>query len=220
MAANSAKLMELLCTRLCHDITGPVGAIANGAEFLAEEDTGMQGQAIELITQSASEAVNRLQFYRMAYGKVGAKGEANLSDCKEIVRKFLDNGKVSLDWPDQFTDTSNMAVSRHTARVIYNMVIMAAGVLIRGGTLSVRLLQDEYSNSVISVNATGMTLKWDEKLGKALAHTLKVDDLEPATVQAYFTKMIADEAGVELQVAQGTENFELRATQKQMELAN
>jgi histidine phosphotransferase ChpT len=220
MSASETKLMELLCTRLCHDITGPVGAIANGAEFLAEEDTGMQGQAIELITQSASEAVNRLQFYRMAYGRVGAKGEANIADCKEIIKKFFENGKISLDWPDHYTEAANVPITRNMARLIYNLVIMAAGTLIRGGVVSIRLTKDESENAVVSIAANGMTIKWDEKVEKALRKTVKVDELEAATVQAYFSGMIAKEANVTLQIEQGTENFEIKATQQQEALVN
>lgn len=220
MAATESKLMELLCTRLCHDITGPVGAIANGAEFLAEEGGGMQGQAIELITQSASEAVNRLQYYRMAYGRVGAKGEACLADCKELIKKFFDNGKISLDWPDQYTDAANIPVSRNMARVIYNLVIIAAATLIRGGVISIRLQCSEDGESIVSVSASGMTLKWDEKVGRALRQEMTVDELEPSTVQAYFTGLIAGEAKVKLEVNQGVEMFEMMATQKQSELIN
>ena len=61
---SELKFAELLCTRLCHDLTGPIGAIANGAEFLSDEGFDMQGQAIELISSSAAQAVSRLQFYR------------------------------------------------------------------------------------------------------------------------------------------------------------
>ena len=74
---DELRMAELLCTRLCHDLTGPIGAVSNGAEFLSEEGFNMQGQAVELITSSAFSAVTRLQFYRMAYGKVRDHGEAS-----------------------------------------------------------------------------------------------------------------------------------------------
>lgn len=218
--ASESRLMELLCTRLCHDIIGPVGAIANGAEFLAEEDAGMQGQAIELITQSASEAVNRLQYYRMAYGRVGLKGEACIADCKDLIKRFLDNGKVSLDWPDQYTEAANIPISRNMARVIYNLVIIATGTLIRGGVISIRLQHDGSGDNLVSVSASGATLKWDEKVAAALRMQAEIDVLEASTVQAYFTGMIASEAKIALQVELGTENFEIKATQKQSELIN
>lgn len=211
-------LAEMLCTRLCHDITGPVGAIANGAEFLAEADTGMHDQAIDLITQSATEAVNRLQFYRLAYGRVNQRGEASLDDCKAVVQNFLQAGKVTLDWPDHHTDAAGIPVSRAGARLIYNMVILAVGTLIRGGTLSVRLSKSG-DTTRISLAAAGPSIKWDTKIQQTLAHQVTVEALEPSTVQAYFTQVLAAEAGLTLETQTGTESFEITALMHETEHA-
>src|ERR1700709_2008856 len=104
------KLAEMLCTRLCHDLTGPIGAVNNGAEFLDEEGFDMQNEAVQLILSSAHEAVNRLQFYRQAYGRVGHMGESSLSDKKKITMDFFSGTKVKVDWPDAHTDAANMGI--------------------------------------------------------------------------------------------------------------
>src|SRR5215813_167191 len=98
---DSLRLAELLCTRLCHDLTGPIGAVNNGAEFLSEEGFNLQGQAMELITSSAASAVARLQFYRLAYGRVKEQGEASIADGQKLAADFFAGGKVALEWPDQ-----------------------------------------------------------------------------------------------------------------------
>ena len=49
------KLAEMLCTRLCHDLTGPIGAVNNGAEFLDEEGFDMQNEAVQLIVTSVAD---------------------------------------------------------------------------------------------------------------------------------------------------------------------
>src|SRR5476649_361754 len=100
---DELRMAELLCTRLCHDLTGPIGAVNNGAEFLSEEGFNLQGQAVELITSSAASAVARLQFYRFAYGRVKDQGEASLADSQRLGSDFFTGGKVALDWPDQYT---------------------------------------------------------------------------------------------------------------------
>ena len=212
------RLMELLCTRLCHDITGPVGAIANGAELLEEGDAEMKDQAMELITQSGREAVNRLQFYRMAYGKISGRGEACLADYKTLIKNFFGGGKITLDWPDSHTDAANIPVSRHMARLMLNLVILAAGTLIRGGTISIRLQQREHEKMMI-VSASGMTVKWDEHLQKALNLKMNIDALEPHTVQAYFTGAMVKEQGMALGLQQGTDTFEFTLSQREEALA-
>ncbi len=218
MTANKS-LMELLCTRLCHDIAGPVGAIANGAEFLAEENSGMHDQAIELITQSAEEAVNRLQFYRMAYGKITGKGDACLADYKTLIKKFFQSGKISLDWPDTHTDAANIPLSRNMARLILNLVLLASGTLIRGGVISIRIQQRE-NERVILISASGTGLKWDIMLERAIHQTLTIDELEPHTVQAYFTGLITEELGIKLGIQHGTDTFEFSVTQNEFVLEN
>src|SRR6185295_14480709 len=104
------RMAELLCTRLCHDLTGPIGAVNNGAEFLAEEKFNLQGQAVELITTSAFSAVTRLQFYRMAYGKVKEQGEANLGEKQKLSGEFFSDTKITLDWPDSHGDAAGVSI--------------------------------------------------------------------------------------------------------------
>src|ERR1700722_10587188 len=96
---DELRMAELLCTRLCHDLTGPIGAVNNGAEFLSEEGFNLQSQAVELIISSAFSAVTRLQFYRMAYGKVRDHGEANLAEKQKLATDFFTDSKITLDWP-------------------------------------------------------------------------------------------------------------------------
>jgi hypothetical protein len=151
---------------------------------------------------------------------VGGRGEACLSDCKTLVQSFFASGKISLDWPDQHTDAANIPISRAMSRVLYNQVILAAGTLIRGGVLSVRLQQPREDERRVVVSASGITVKWDEKIQKALNHELTVEALEPSTVQAYYTGLLAQEAGAELSVGVGTESFEICAVQREKIILN
>src|SRR5262249_54790037 len=106
------RMAELLCTRLCHDLTGPIGAVNNGAEFLSEEGFNLQSQAVELIISSAFSAFTRLQFYRTAYGKVKEQGEASLADKQKLALDFFAGSKITLDWPDSHTDSSGVSISQ------------------------------------------------------------------------------------------------------------
>lgn len=200
MTVNELKIAELLCTRLCHDLTGPIGAVNNGAEFLKEEGFDMQGQAIELIETSAAEAVNRLQYYRKAYGRINDDGEASLADNKKIALDFFSGSKIKLDWPDTDTDASGVSVSRKMARLVLNIIIITSSTLIRGGTLSVRLkaVQDSRYDKEISLTASGVGVRWDKETELALQGQTKIDELTPKSVQPYMTRQLADEIGAEL----------------------
>ena len=207
---ETLRVAELLCTRLCHDLTGPIGAVNNGAEFLSEEGFNLQGQAVELIVSSAFSAVTRLQFYRSAYGKVKEHGEANLGEKKKLAADFFTDSKITLDWPDSHTEASGVSISLKMSRLIYNLLIVASSSLIRGGTIGVRISQDDAGNKVIRITAQGAGLLWDRELEKVFAGEMILNELNPKNVQPYLTYLyvkdlqasIAHEVGVEEMVLQ------------------
>ncbi len=65
-------LAALLCSRVCHDVISPVGAINNGLELLDEGRCGCR--AMDLIRTSALNASVRLKFARLAFGASGSVG--------------------------------------------------------------------------------------------------------------------------------------------------
>lgn len=185
-------MAELLSTRLCHDLTGPIGAVNNGAEFLSEEGFNMQGQAVELIVSSAFSAVSRLQFYRLAYGNMKESGEASLADKQKMAADFFTGSKITLDWPDTQTDAAGVSVSLKMARLIFNLLILASGALIRGGVISLRI-QQEGDAKIITVGAKSPHVKWDGELTPALEGRLAPEALTPKNVQAYLTHCFVED---------------------------
>lgn len=194
---HNMRFAELLCTRLCHDLTGPIGALANGAEFLSEEGFEMQGQAVELIATSAAQAVARLQFYRRAYGRINDSGEASLSELKKLVEDYLVGSKVTLDWPDIHTDASGISISYKMGRLLINLILLCNGALLRGGSISVRVT---VANGVktLKVGCAGSNVKWDKALDDVLKKTCDASQLTPKTIQAELTRSLAEELNAEL----------------------
>ena len=64
---SATDLAAMLCSRVCHDLINPVGAIGNGLEVLADPtQTAMAEGAQELIANSARHARAKLEFARLA----------------------------------------------------------------------------------------------------------------------------------------------------------
>lgn len=217
---NEVRLAELIATRLCHDLTGPIGAVNNGAEFLGDEGFDMQNEAVQLILSSAHEAVNRLQFYRQAYGKTGDAGEACLSEKKQTALDFFSGTKVKLDWPDSHTDASGIAISQKMSRLMLNLMIIAGASLIRGGTLSVRVTEPTEGEKHIDFVAEGETIKLDPDTLAILQG--KGDDvaLTPKSCQPFLTMRLAQELGATLQHEVHGGRLELNIVQHQVALAH
>jgi histidine phosphotransferase ChpT len=210
---DKLRMAELLCTRLCHDLTGPIGAVNNGAEFLSEEGFNMQGQAVELIVSSAFSAVTRLQFYRMAYGKMKDHGEANLAEKQKIASDFFAGSKISLDWPDTSTDAAGVSISIKMSRLIYNLLIIASSTLIRGGNIAVRIEQGEGNSRRITVTAHGPGMKWDSEMDKIFAGGFPTSELNPKNVQVYLTQCFIEELNVKLQYRSSGEELFMELVQ-------
>ncbi|MEZ5690445.1 MAG: histidine phosphotransferase family protein [Rickettsiales bacterium] len=196
---DDINIAELLCTRLCHDLTGPIGAVNNGAEFLSEEGFDLKGQAVDLIVSSAFSAVSRLQFYRMAYGNIKNSGEANLAEKRKVAEDFFVGSEITLDWPDAHADASGVSVSFRMVRLIYNLIIILSSSLIRGGSVSVRMGKDELSRKNITVHAKGESMKFNEEVDEVLLGESFDGEITPKNVQLYLTRRYAKDLGVVLE---------------------
>ena len=216
---HDTKLAEMIATRLCHDLTGPIGAVNNGAEFLDEEGFDMQNEAVQLIVNSAHEAVNRLQFYRQAYGRVGEAGEASLSEKKQITLDFFSGTKVKVDWPDNHTDASGVAISQKMARLMLNLFVIAGASAIRGGQLSVRIAQSDVGEKQIDIKVIGETIKLDADTAAILNQSDSVP-LTPKSAQPYLAMTLADELRANVTFVVDSETLAIRVTQAQMAMAN
>lgn len=209
---SEIKLAEMLCTRLCHDLTGPIGAVNNGAEFLNEEGFDMQNEAMQLVLSSAHEAVNRLQFYRQAYGRVNDHGEASLSEKRALAEAFFSATKLKLDWPDSHADAAGVSISQKMSRLLLNLLIVMAGSLIRGGTIAVRVSENGDARE-IGITGEGETVKMDEETLSILHGDADPALLSPKTSQAFLTAKLATELDATMTFDVSANKLDIRVRQ-------
>ena len=207
---DDLKIAELLCTRLCHDLTGPIGAVNNGAEFLAEEGFNMQHQAVDLIATSAASAVARLQFYRIAYGRVKESGEASLAEHQAIAQAFFEGSRVTLDWPEAHTDAAGVSLSLRMMRLLYNLLVILSASLLKGGTVHVRITQDAKGKHV-DISAEGEAIKWESDV-QALLEGKREEPLTPKNVQLCVTRRLCEELGVAFHFTVAEQKIAVSAT--------
>src|SRR6201993_4411165 len=100
LTLEALDLAALLCSRVCHDLISPAGAIVNGLEVLEEsKDEETRTFALDLIKKSARIASAKLQFCRIAFGAAGSAGaQVDLGDAENVARGFVDDGKTKLVW--------------------------------------------------------------------------------------------------------------------------
>jgi histidine phosphotransferase ChpT len=196
------EVAQLLCSRLCHDIVSPIGAVNAGLELL-EEAADEDGRALALIATSAAEAARRLAFYRVAFGLgTGVRGSAPIEEARELAAGLLRGGKAALDWPADARPAPDGAVSPDAVKVVLNMVLIASESLPRGGTIGVKVkaLEDGLGVAVIAAGP-GARLRDDLRL--ALAGKATGDDLSARNVHGHYAQCLARGLGAGIEVGEG-----------------
>lgn len=192
MTINPVDFASLLCSRLCHDLLSPVGALNNGLELLADEtDPDMRQRCIDLLGESARASANKLKFFRLAFGAAGGFGDA--VDTREaraaIEGLYGDNGRIEIGWMVEEATMSKTAI-----KVLLNMVLIAGDALVRGGRLDIGAELDGYKTE-IAVRAEGPRLVLDPELRKALTGGVTAAELTPRAAAAWLVHTLATESG-------------------------
>src|SRR5579862_2622950 len=134
IAIGALDLAALLCSRVCHDLISPVGAIVNGLEVL-EEDKNEETKvfALDLIKKSAHQASAKLQFCRLAFGAAGSAGaQIDLGDAEKVARGLLGDDKMTIAW-----NLPRELAAKNRVKLLLNMLLIAAGTIPRGGTITI-----------------------------------------------------------------------------------
>jgi len=195
---SSTDLAALLCSRLCHDMLSPVGALSNGIELLRDErDAEMRARCMELLEQSAKISADKLKFFRLAYGAAGGFGDSVPTDePRQLIEALVgDNGRVALGWA-----VSGEMLPKAAVKVLLNLAAIGLDALPRGGELQVGAESREGATE-IAVRAAGAKIAFDPAVGQALDGSLPPEELSGRTAPAHLIRLIAEAQGGGLQYA-------------------
>jgi histidine phosphotransferase ChpT len=197
--ANMMELSELLLTRFCHDMAGPISAVNNGLEFLGDEgDKAMREQALDLLQLSAKEAFVKLQMYRIAYGRASAASDTSTQETRDIAHTYFSQSKMTLDWPASGAQAFPERITSEDRQLLISALLNCSTLLIYGGTLRVRYTQ-ESGRDIFTFVMHAQRLKDPSDLITFLR--AKNEDemtLSPSTVTFSFLRQLALERGVEI----------------------
>ena len=204
---------QLLCSRLCHDLVGPAGAINVGVEMLEETaGAGADAETVALLGRGARQVKATLAFYRVAFG-LGGMGEEEDVDAqaREAAEALVETSPIELDWPLPGPETP--VLDGAAGKLLLNMILLAHGALIRGGTLGVRVVDLGDDGRGLAVIARGERARLRDEIRAAATAPVAAaatvastaeggvgEALTAYTVQAALTRLLADAVGAELEV--------------------
>jgi len=205
-ALGSLDLAALLCSRVCHDLISPAGAIVNGLEVLEEsKDEETKLFALDLIRKSARTASARLQFCRIAFGAAGSAGaEIDVGDAEKVARGFIEDDKVKLAW-----NLPRLLLPKNRVKLLLNLLLIAGQAIPRGGQLTVDPV-GEGAGMGFRITATGVNARVPP--AQALFNgSGAVQTIDAHTIQPYYTGLLAQECGLTVALAAEGENIVVSA---------
>ncbi len=195
-APDILELAALLCSRVCHDLISPVGAIVNGLEVLDDNPKPDDREfALDLIRKSAKTASARLQFCRLAFGAAGSAGaQIDLGDAENMARGHLEDNKTKIAW-----NLTRALLPKNKVKLLLNMMIIAQQTIPRGGVLTVDPL-GEGETTGFRVGAAGLNARMPHVIAELLSsgHSGPVD---AHAVQPYYTRLLAQNCGLNVVLA-------------------
>ena len=194
---EALDLSALLCSRVCHDVISPVGAIVNGLEVLEDEkDESMRGFAQDLIKKSAKQASARLQFARLAFGAAGSAGAAiDTGDAENVARGFIGDERTQLTW-----DMPRVLLPKNQVKLLLNLLVIASGTIPRGGTIHVHgTVADD--KAIFTLSTQGPSARIPAHVENLIAGLSEGGAIDAHGIQPYYTGLVARSAGMDVSLS-------------------
>jgi len=195
---NAIDLASLLCSRLCHDLLSPVGALNNGLELMADEqDPEMRERCLELLNESARASANKLKFFRLAFGAAGGFGDRiDTREAKAALEGLFGADKrVELGWMVEDDELPKGAV-----KLLLNLALIAGDALVRGGRLDVGAERGQ-SGLELVIRAEGPRILLDPSLRETIIKGSSEGTVEPRAAGAWLAHSLAAEARSQIRLS-------------------
>ncbi|NTJ61517.1 histidine phosphotransferase [Agrobacterium rhizogenes] len=191
LTLTGPDLAALLCSRVCHDVISPVGAINNGLELL--DEGGADADAMDLIRTSALNASVRLKFARLAFGASGSVGASiDTGEAERAAKDFAAaEKKTEVSWVGP-----RAIIAKNRVKLLLNLFLVAYGAIPRGGNIEVTLENPEF-DAKFTITAKGRLMRIPPKFAEICSGTLE-EAVDAHSIQPYYTVLLADESGMEL----------------------
>ncbi|MDS7597854.1 histidine phosphotransferase ChpT [Agrobacterium tumefaciens] len=189
---SGPDLAALLCSRVCHDVISPVGAINNGLELL--DEGGADADAMDLIRTSALNASVRLKFARLAFGASGSAGASiDTGEAEKAAKDFAAaEKKAEVSW-----NGPRAIVAKNRVKLLLNLFLVAYGTIPRGGNVDV-LLESPDGDAKFEITVKGRMMRVPAKFVEIYEGRLE-EAIDAHSVQPYYTLLLAEEAGMQVE---------------------
>jgi len=190
----SPRVLELISSRICHDLVSPVGAISNGVELMEELGESAGGEAISLIASSAEQASIRLKCFRLAYGAAGTDKNLGFKDIIEVFNDWIIAAHIKAEFAEDLALKFSMP-PKGFLKTLLNLLILTVECSRGDGKIIVSVNED---GNGVKIETTGSNVSFRDGSEDALKGTTSPEDLDARSVHGYLTGKFAEYFGFKI----------------------
>ena len=212
---KATDLAAMLCSRVCHDLINPIGAIGNGLEVLADPNQAdMAEGARDLIASAARQSRAKLEFARLAYGASSTSGtDIDTRECERVARILFEIEKADLEW-----NVPLILLPKHKAKLFMNMLLIAAMSVPRGGVVTASIMGEVGSEKFEFTSRSDPEKRQKTLVPSGAAGLLsgmpEEGSVDARGIQPFYTGVLARMTDMELNIGIENDMFFLTATPK------
>ncbi len=184
-------LAAMLCSKVCHDLINPVGAINNGLETLDDpSQAAMADFAKEMIASAAQQSLAKLEYARLAYGASSTAGtEFDTRECERVANILFAIEKADIEWK-----IAPVFLPKNKAKLLMNMLVIVLAGVPRGGNVIVDI-EGEAGQEILKLSASSNPEKRQKTLVplgvKELLAGNPVEGVDARGIQPFYTGLLA-----------------------------
>ena len=205
---EASDLGALLCSKVCHDIISPVGAITNGLELMEEDiDGSMREMAMDLIKRSATQASAKLKFARIAYGAAGSAGaEIDTGDAEEVAQGYMAAEKADLEWKIE-----RQYLPKNEVKLVLNLLLLALNCVPQGGAITISMKKED-GNPTFKLLCSGLKARVADNIAEMVKSLPEEVPVDAHTVQPYYSGLLARLSGLSVTMLMEGEDVVITAS--------
>ncbi|WP_455481675.1 histidine phosphotransferase ChpT [Bartonella sp. B35(2025)] len=193
ISLKSTDLAALLCSRICHDLISPVGAIQNAMELY--DEGGSDEDALQLVRWSVANASARLQFARLAFGFSGAVGcQIDIRSAEQVAQQYMKEEKAILKW-----QAPGLFLPKDEVKLLLNLLLIANATVSRGGEIVVMVLQDENKRS-FRFEIYGEILRIPSHFVELYSGKFQEELIDAHVIQFYYTMLLSEMTAMKINI--------------------
>ncbi|OPB32100.1 histidine phosphotransferase ChpT [Bartonella sp. AR 15-3] len=207
VSLKSTDLAALLCSRICHDLISPIGAIQNAMELYDEGNA--DEDALQLVRLSVANASARLQFARMAFGSIGGiEDKIDTSFAEQVSQQYMKEEKAVLKW-----QAASFLLPKDEVKLLLNLLLIANATVVQGGEIGVVILQDT-DQRLFRFKICGKMLRVPSHFIELYNGTMPKELVDARVAQLYYTVLLAEITAMKISIHETSDCIILESIKK------